>query len=251
MGAGPSQEKDQASDPNKETTNSRTTYNDTEVTRSATTQVPLPHNWEGIVKDADSPIEISSTNMQQLHDQLYAGIFLNQNRKANYKQEWQKYWVEKETNNNCFMLFARDLSITWAEDGRFWNWPLVQESSDVTIAAAELLNVCWLEVHGRFQIARLSPGTTYNVTFIVKLNEPIYGWEVPVNIRLTLPDGSRQEHKENLMEKPRGRWIQIPVGEVKASAEKVGEMEFSLYEYEGGQWKRGLLIKGVSIQPKA
>ncbi|XP_073056175.1 lectin-like [Primulina eburnea] len=244
MGAGSSQEKDEASHPNKDTTNPPITYNtDGKATSSATTQVPLPHNWEGILKDGGSPTEKSSTNTQQLHDQLYAGIFLNQNRK--------KYWVDKETNNNCFMLFARDLSITWAEDNRFWNWPLVPESSNVTIAAAELLDVCWLEVHGRFQIASLSPGTTYEVIFIVKLNEPVYGWEVPVNLRLTLPDGSRQEHKENLMEKPRGRWIQIPAGEVRASAEKVGEMEFSLYEYEGGQWKRGLLIKGVSIQPKA
>lgn len=83
MGAGPSQDKNDASHSNKETTNPPITYNtDGNATRSATTQVPLPHNWEGILKDADSPIEKSSTNMQQLRDQLYAGIFLNQNRKA-------------------------------------------------------------------------------------------------------------------------------------------------------------------------
>lgn len=83
------------------------------------------------------------------------------------------------------------------------------------------------------------------------LKDPAYGWEIPVNLRLTLPDGSKQEHKENLMEKPRGRWIEIPAGEIKSSTEKTGEMEFSLYEYEGGKWKKGLLIKGVKIQPKA
>lgn len=119
------------------------------------------------------------------------------------------------------------------------------------MAIAELLNVCWLEVHGRFDIANLSPGTIYEIVFVVKLKDPAYGWEVPVNLRLTLPDGSRHEHKENLMEKPRGKWIEIAAGNFKASAEKAGDMEFSLYEYEGGEWKRGLLIKGVIIRPKA
>lgn len=122
--------------------------------------------------------------------------------------------------------------------------------SDESLPVAELLNVCWLEVHGNFEIASLSPGKTYEVVFIVKLKDPAYGWEDPVNLRLTLPDGSRQEHKENLMEKPRGKWIEIPAGEFKSS-EKVGQIEFSLYEYEGGKWKKGLLIKGVGIRPKA
>lgn len=40
----------------------------------------------------------------------------------------QKYWIEKESNRNCFILFAQHLSITWGEDNRFWNWPLVKES---------------------------------------------------------------------------------------------------------------------------
>lgn len=106
-------------------------------------------------------------------------------------------------------------------------------------------------MHGRFEIENLSPGRLYEVVFVVMLKDPAYGWEVPVKMRLTLPDGSRQEHKEILLEKPRGRWIEIPAGEIKSSAEKTGEMEFSLYEYDGGVWKRGLLIKGVKIQPKA
>lgn len=123
--------------------------------------------------------------------------------------------------------------------------------SDENLAVAELLSVCWLEVHGRFELANLSPGRIYEVVFVVMLKDPAYGWEIPVNLRLTLPDGSKQEHKENLMEKPRGKWIEIPAGEIKSSTEKTGEMEFSLYEYEGGKWKKGLLIKGVKIQPKA
>ncbi|KAL0352691.1 UNVERIFIED_CONTAM: protein PHLOEM PROTEIN 2-LIKE A1 [Sesamum angustifolium] len=233
MGAGLSQDK--ATEPNDEGSSNNTSQSsnsDAKPSQSAT-QVRLPHNCEDILKHADSPIDRSST--QKLLLQLYAG----------------KYWVEKGSNRNCFILFARDLSITWADDDRFWHWPLLKESSDECLAVAELLNVCWLEVHGRFDIANLSPGTMYEIVFVLKLKDTAYGWEVPVNLRLTLPDGSRQEHKENLKEKPRGQWIEIPAGEFNTSDKKIGEIEFSLYEYEGGKWKRGLLIKGASIRPKA
>ncbi len=120
----------------------------------------------------------------------------------------------------------------------------------MSVDVAELLNVCWLEVHGKFETTKLSPGTLYEVAFEIMLKDPAYGWEVPVNVRLILPDGNKQEHKENLMKKPRGQWIEIPVGEFVTSQEKTGEIEFSIYEYEGGMWKRGLLIKGVAIRPK-
>ncbi|KAK4399520.1 protein PHLOEM PROTEIN 2-LIKE A1 [Sesamum angolense] len=239
MGAGLSQDK--GTEPNDEGSSNNTSQSsnsDAKPSQTAT-QVRLPHNCEDILKHADSPINRSST--QKLLEQLYAGL----------TSIVQKYWVEKGSNCNCFTLFARDLSITWADDDRFWHWPLLKESSDECLAVAELLNVCWLEVHGRFEIANLSPGTMYEIVFVLKLKDTAYGWEVPVNLRLTLPDGSRQEHKENLKEKPRGQWIEIPAGEFNTSDKKIGEIEFSLYEYEGGKWKRGLLIKGASIRPKA
>ncbi|KAL7089674.1 hypothetical protein ACP275_13G198600 [Erythranthe tilingii] len=241
MGASLSQ--DQASEPNyEESSNTISQSSNTDAKpNQSNTQVQLPQNCEDILKHADSPVDRSSA--KKLLEQLHAGVFLNQKRK--------KYWVDQESNHNCFILFARDLSITWGEDDRFWHWPLLKESSDESLAVAELLDVCWLEVHGKFEIANLSPGATYEISFVVKLKDPAYGWENPVNLRLTLPDGSKQEHKENLMEKPRGKWIEITAGELKSSAEKAGEMEFSLYEYEGGKWKKGLLIKGVAIRPKA
>ncbi|PHU25702.1 hypothetical protein BC332_04034 [Capsicum chinense] len=207
----------------------------------ATRVLRFPHNYEEILKEADSSVDRSS--LDKLYDQLYAGVFLNQKRK--------KYWVDKKSNGNCFMLYARDLLITWGENNRFWHWPLVQESSDELLPAAELLDVCWLEIHGRFNTARLSPGLIYEVVFIVMIKDPAYGWENPVNLRLILPDGSRQGHTENMVEKPLEKWIEIPAGEFMTSAnQKNGEIEFSLYEYEGGNWKRGLVIKGAVLRAK-
>lgn len=40
----------------------------------------------------------------------------------------QKYWLDKKSNSNGFMLFPRALSITWAEENRYWRWKSLEES---------------------------------------------------------------------------------------------------------------------------
>ncbi|OMO65794.1 Phloem protein 2-like protein [Corchorus olitorius] len=201
----------------------------------------LPHNCEAILKDADSPVNKSS--MDNLVSQLHAGVFLNQKRK--------KYWVDKKLNKNCFMLFARELSITWGGDYRYWHWCYQKDTtSDEYIEVAELLQVCWLEVHTKFDIAKLSPGTLYQVVAMVMLRDEAYGWEDPVNFRLTLPNGHKVERKETLMNKPKGLWIEIPVGEFTTSSGNSGELDIYFHEYTAGTWKGGLILKGVAILPK-
>ncbi|XVE51679.1 hypothetical protein DITRI_Ditri02bG0060900 [Diplodiscus trichospermus] len=203
-------------------------------------KIQLPHNCEAILKDADSSVDMSC--MDKLLSELHAGVFLNQKR--------EKYWVDKK-NKNCFMLFARSLSITWAQDKRYWRWSYQKETtSDVSIDVAEVLQVCWLEVGGKFDVSKLSPGTPYGVVVVVMLRDDAFGWEVPVNFRLTLPNGQKVERKEQLMNKPKGKWIEIPVGEFTTSSENVGKIEIYFHEYDAGVWRGGLVVKGVSIQPK-
>lgn len=209
----------------------------------------------------------------------------------------QKYWVDEKTRCNCFVLFARALSITWGDDPRYWIWHPVRETkyvlsirsacssnyiymhaqfsaqldsshvctctlspstlySDAEIVeAASLQNVCWLEVHGRLELSHLTPGCSYDVAFQVMLTEPAYGWSVPVNLRLRFPDGTAQARKEKLQGMPTEQWLELRAGEVKAPAQpggagRSGELEISLFEYDGGLWKKGLLVKGIKIVPK-
>ncbi|GAB2220310.1 hypothetical protein Droror1_Dr00007954 [Drosera rotundifolia] len=200
-------------------------------------ETKLPHYYEAIIKDSDSPVDRSSVG--SLYDQLHGGVFLNGKRK--------KYWVDKQ-GKNCFMVFAKDLFITWADDNRYWHWRDM-DTSDGINTVAELRSVCWLEVHGRFDTTYLSPDATYEVAFVVMMLDCSSGWEVNINVRLkTLANGSESQHKENLREKPRNKWIEISAGQIKGN--NVGEVEISLFEYEGGLWKRGLIIKGIIIQPK-
>nr|KYP76379.1 Protein PHLOEM PROTEIN 2-LIKE A1 [Cajanus cajan] len=149
------------------------------------------------------------------------------------------------------MLYARALSITWAENPIYWKWVQQKEASGTMTELAELKRVCWLEVEGKFDTTKLSPGILYQVSFIVMLkNGANEGWEIPINVRLEIPGGKKQEHKENLLEKSRESWVEIPVGEFVASEKDVGEMKIFMYEYEGGMWKTGLIIKGIVIKPK-
>lgn len=110
--------------------------------------------------------------------------------------------------------------------------------------------MCWLEVHLKFETAKLSPGTHYEALMVIMLKDSAYGWDFPINLRLTLPNRNKQERKENLAVQPKGKWIEIPIGNFTTSTGNDGEIDFYVYEYEAGTWKRGLVIKGIVIRPK-
>lgn len=194
-------------------------------------------------EEGHHPHDLTVSDSPPIPDQLSAGFFLN--------NRTMKHWVEKESKKKCFMLYARGLSITWAENDSYWQWVTQKDapSDEAPVELAELLDVCWLEAHGRFDVSKLSPETAYEVVFVILVQSWGYGWEVPVNFRVTLPDGRKQERVENLREKQMGDWIEIKAGEVSTSEYKEGEMEVSMFEY-GGHWKSGLVLKGVLIKPK-
>lgn len=116
--------------------------------------------------------------------------------------------------------------------------------------AAGLKNVCWLDISGKFDTRNLTPGVAYEVVFKVKLEDPAYGWDTPVNLKLVLPNGTPHEQKVSLRELPRYQWVDIRVGEFVPEKSAAGEITFSMYEHEAGVWKKGLFLKGVVIRPK-
>ncbi|XP_010536531.1 PREDICTED: protein PHLOEM PROTEIN 2-LIKE A1-like [Tarenaya hassleriana] len=198
----------------------------------------LPHNCDSILKNADTPLD--RDKLQRLRD----GVFL--------KNKKQKYWIDGGSNSNCFMVYARDLAITWSENASYWSWFTVKEAPNETLVdAVELRNVCWLDISGRFDMKDLTPGTRYEVVFVVKLEDPAYGWDTPVNVKLNLPSGQSPERKVNLREMRRYHWLEIPAGEFVPSPENTGEIKFSMCEHDSGTWKKGLFLKGVAIRPKS
>ncbi|KAJ4702538.1 protein PHLOEM PROTEIN 2-LIKE A1-like [Melia azedarach] len=113
-------------------------------------EVKLPHKFEAIVADADSHIDKSSNG--KLYEQLYSGVFLNQKRK--------KYWIDKETQGNSFIMYARDLNIGLG----VWHWIPVEETRNVFVEAAELMTASSLDIVAAFScpISERTEARTYS-----------------------------------------------------------------------------------------
>ncbi|KAF2306785.1 hypothetical protein GH714_021391 [Hevea brasiliensis] len=150
----------------------------------------------------------------------------------------QKKWVDK-SDHNCFMLFARSLYITW----------VVTRTGDENVEVAKLSHVCWLDVKGKFSISELSPGIAYEIVYEVKLTNGASGWELPITLKLSLPNGEVRERQVVILEKPRKKWIELNVGNFLTKQGETGEVCFDIIEH-GGHWKKGLFIKGAIIRPK-
>lgn len=120
--------------------------------------------------------------------------------------------------------------------------------SDVLVEVAELLRAYWLEVHGVFETGYLTPGTKYEVSYVIKMKEPSSGWDDKVDFSLTLPQNPTRGlniNKTDLKQISRDDWISIRVDEFTSG--QSGKMDFMLRQ--PGRLKTGLVIKGVTIRP--
>ncbi|GMY35114.1 protein phloem protein 2-like a1 [Fagus crenata] len=208
-----------------------------ELTTKRGTTPPL--NFLAILNDANiTDLDMSSPD--KLCDQLYAGVFLEPNK--------LKYFVDKKLNKNCFVVFARKLLISWYDNPEYWKWTKEKDTRGEDIEVAELVKVLWLDIQGTFQTIDLSPGTVYEVVFIVKIED--YSWrDNSVTLTLILPRSKSITRHVKLNKKPLGKWIEIQVGEFIMSPENVGEITFKLGEYSS-EWKTRLVLKCAIIRPK-
>lgn len=139
------------------------------------------------------------------------------------------------------MVISDNLNLTWSCSDEY--------SEDIDVAV--LLGVCWLEIKGEIRTIDLSPGTVYEVVFVVKMLDEDWCnmWNYSVTLTLILPHSKKVTHDENLEEKPIGKWFEIQVGEFKMTPENVGEISFQLGEFSS-DWKSGLVLKCAIIRPK-
>uniref|UniRef100_A0A7N2MW20 Phloem protein 2 n=1 Tax=Quercus lobata TaxID=97700 RepID=A0A7N2MW20_QUELO len=119
------------------------------------------------------------------------------------------------------------------------------------IEVAELSKVCWLNIEGTIQTIYLSPGTVYEVVFVVKMkDEGICNMRnFSVTLTIIFPRSKSLTRSANLKEKPLGNWIEILVGEFTMLPENVGDISFKLGEYSS-DWKKGFVVKCATIRPK-
>ncbi|MCL7026295.1 hypothetical protein MKW94_001752 [Papaver nudicaule] len=203
-----------------------------------------------VTSSSPSLLDHITRNMnEELEALRRSGIFSNQNK--------EKCWTDS-SGRNCFMLFPKSFNICWEHETRYWKWLSITEpsaSDDAEIEVPELVDVCWLDVRGKLDISKLSPGVNYEVVFVVMFRERSYGWHIPVDLCLELPGGQRQVQKVVLESMPKLKWIEIRVGDFETPQQPGGddqqtEINFWLFEHEVLNSKKGLVIEGAIIRPK-
>ncbi|CAJ1976311.1 unnamed protein product [Sphenostylis stenocarpa] len=196
--------------------------------------------------------------------------------------------LEKKSGKKSLMLSARALGIVWGESEDYWSWTTHPDSSHHQLAdvsafgilmhipdflynslfpeVVELEMVCWLEIRGVLNTLTLSPNTQYAAYFVFKTmdvrgfaNSPV---ELAVNFlgdhgstKIVCLDPRVQSSRNNRvagLQRPNIRsdgWLEIEMGEFFNTTLE-NEVEMSVTEAKGGNWKSGLVVEGIELRPK-
>ncbi|GER41473.1 F-box family protein [Striga asiatica] len=216
----------------------------------------LPSDYREIISRSISPVEFSSK--KELFAKLSSSPLLIDGATKTFS-------IDKYTNKRCYMLSAKELSITWSTNPLCWCWKPIPMSRFPE--AIELISVCRLEILGKFNTQMLSPNTTYGAYLIIKLNSRAFGLsvmpsEVSVEMGNYKTDGKiyvtqdgckRQELDSPIDERvPCTRvdgWLEVELGQFYNNGNnKEVKMEFR--EVKSEQLKGGLIVEGIELRPK-
>ncbi|KAG6478425.1 hypothetical protein ZIOFF_061867 [Zingiber officinale] len=256
----------------------------------------LPSDLKSILALADHPVDFSSK--RELFFRLCdRPIFFDSGKMT--------LSLDRSSGAKCYMLSARELVITWADTNVYWRWVPDPDSSYCSLEmsnsldhacylfglscqsghefhkarsmfseVAELLDVCWLEIHGHFNSKMLSSKTKYAAHLIFKLSDSAVGLDYPpqeasvklgtqssTNLVCLQPNKNQDTDEEDTDEEATGHvvpqsrgdgWMEIELGELYNNGEDGddNEVDISLLEVKGGHWKDGLIIEGIEIRPK-
>ncbi|GAB4835478.1 hypothetical protein Ancab_000387 [Ancistrocladus abbreviatus] len=119
------------------------------------------------------------------------------------------------------------------------------------------------------QMSMLSRCTNYAAYLVFKMTEEAYGFyhsaEAAVGtaggqtetrlVYLSTDEGQQAPvPREEDVQRPKQRsdgWLEIEIGEFFTPEDDDGEVQLSVLETKGGNWKRGLFVQGIEIRPKS
>ncbi|KAL8553781.1 hypothetical protein ACS0TY_002171 [Phlomoides rotata] len=185
----------------------------------------------------------------------------------------KSFSLEKSTGKKCYMLAAKDLTIVWGDDTRYWRW--IEHPRSRFSEVAKLLNVWWFEVRGKINVHMLSSGTNYAVYLVFIRKPTTYGF-APHTAEASVWISGRECEKQSVCLDPEGErrprfqivarrggvrvgrffhqrndgWMEVELGEWFVNGGEDGDFEVGLMEVNGGNCKSGLVIQGIEIRPK-
>ncbi|KAI3796881.1 hypothetical protein L1987_39568 [Smallanthus sonchifolius] len=197
----------------------------------------------------------------------------------------KSFWLDKWSGKKCYMLAAKQLSIALVDSPNCWRWISMAESRFTEVA--QLISVSSLEVSGNVNTSILSPNTTYVVYLVFMTTTKAYGFEYqPVEVyvgvdnshtRMVYLDPQAQKRRrlgptrrigsfgrgafansnevpspseDNCPKRRDDRWFEVEIGEYFNKGGDEVEVEMSVTEVKGGNWKTGIIIQGMEIRPK-
>ncbi|THU52025.1 hypothetical protein C4D60_Mb06t37250 [Musa balbisiana] len=178
----------------------------------------LPSDYRSILSRAVRPVVCSSK--RDLFFRLCDSLLIDAGKMS--------FWLERSSGAKCYMLSARSLSITWGDTPQYWRW------------------------HSSTHVVRLQPNDSPS-RVRARRNRirfgPLVRWGA-----MMLEIAADQEASAAAAEVGDARddgWMEAELGEFYNEEGEDGEVEMSLMEVKGGHWKKGLIIQGIEIRPKA
>ncbi|THU73747.1 hypothetical protein C4D60_Mb04t26120 [Musa balbisiana] len=130
----------------------------------------LPSDWQSLVSRAVHPVDFSSfSSKRDIFFRLCDPILIDDGKMS--------FSLDRSSGAKCYILSARELSITWGNSPRCWRWRCLPESRFAEVA--ELLDVCWLEVRGKIESRILSQKTAYAAYLVYRTSDKVYGLTFP------------------------------------------------------------------------
>ncbi|KAK7269092.1 hypothetical protein RIF29_21808 [Crotalaria pallida] len=180
----------------------------------------------------------------------------------------KSFQLHRQSGKKCYMLAARDLSIIWGDSPQYWKWTTVPDSRFQQVA--ELIAVCWFEIHGRINTNDLSSNIKYAAFLVFKMIDARGFRYCPVQLSVGI-FGGRNETKDvcldpNFKEMQLQRqgsferlqcpnvrsdgWLEIEMGEFFNSGLEDDQVEMSVRETKTNLWKHGFVLQGIEVRPK-
>ncbi|KAL8484651.1 hypothetical protein ACS0TY_027087 [Phlomoides rotata] len=220
----------------------------------------LPLDLSEILSRSVSPV-IHATKKDLYSSLCHSPILLDAGKLS--------FSLDKMSGKKCYMVGSRELKIVWSNTPEYWEWmPRVDSRFS---EAAELKDVCRLDIRGKIKTQMLSWDTNYGAYLVFKLAEEFYGLEsANAVVRFVNDDGvgdveernidvhlqrvnARYELQEESGAHPVKRddgWMEIEMGRFYNDQQDGSEVEAQLRGIDAHHWKSGLIVEGIEFRPK-
>ncbi|KFK32072.1 hypothetical protein AALP_AA6G195800 [Arabis alpina] len=143
---------------------------------------------------------------------------------------------------------AKQLKISKWENAKYWTIVSISESPNEEAIEVGKMRVCYyLDVRGSFGTGNLTPGTMYEVVFVVKIEDTMSIWDRPAIVELMVPEKALQERELQFVDLEKNKWVEIQAGVFDARPHKA-VTAFTLYQFDNNK-KTGLVVKGAIVRP--